>query len=178
MVSSLILTNTQLSITPFTRGAPSHLEAGGTSSPPTVVLAWPPQPLPTPIPVLHPIENWPPVPATLPGQLGSRLSHFLAQWSALGTPVSVLDSVWGLTLEFSAPPPHSHASFVCDSTHGISIAKQLSLHCEVCLLLHKSDIERTLRAIGFHAWVFLIPKKKWKLRPMFNMKHLNRFIVA
>lgn len=95
--------------------------------------------------------------------MGGCLPHFVAQWSAQGALKLVLGSVHGLSLEFSVPPPLSHALFMCYSAQGIGAAKQISLHQEVQALLCKGAIGCAPRANGFHTQIFLIPKKNVKL---------------
>lgn len=49
---------------------------------------------------------------------------------------------------------------------------------EVADLLRKRAIERAPAQLGFYALIFLVPKKSGKMRPVFNMKPLNRYISA
>lgn len=49
---------------------------------------------------------------------------------------------------------------------------------EIKTLISKGAIECAPKATGFHARVFLVPKKNGKLRLVFNMKPLSRFIAA
>lgn len=45
-------------------------------------------------------------------------------------------------------------------------------------LIEKRAIEQTSPSNGYHAIIFLVPKKSWKLRPVLNVKPLNHVIVA
>lgn len=45
-------------------------------------------------------------------------------------------------------------------------------------LIDKQAIEPAAPSIDFYAHIFLVPKKRGKMHPVFNMKLLNWFIVA
>lgn len=84
----------------------------------------------------------------------------------------------GIHLEFESPPTLMHPRSAPDSSKGIPAHKVATLEVEVQSLLSKRAIEHASPRVGFYARIFLVLKKNGKLRPVFNMKLLNRFIKA
>lgn len=90
----------------------------------------------------------------------------------------MLSLVSEVQLEFNAAPQLMHAVQAPDSVVGVAPPKNLLLSKEVSDLLCKRAIESAPAQIGFYAHIFLVLKKNGKMRLVFNMKPLNRFISA
>lgn len=75
-------------------------------------------------------------------------------------------------------PPLMHHMQACDSASGVSKVKRELLTQETDAMLKKKAIKKAPPSLGFYARVFLVPKKKGKQCPDFNMKSLNAFIVS
>jgi hypothetical protein len=71
-----------------------------------------------------------------------------------------------------------HPSQACDSSQGVSNHKATLIADQIETLLRKNAIERAPPTIGFYARLFLVDKKNGGLRSVFNLKPLNRFIMA
>jgi hypothetical protein len=115
---------------------------------------------------------------TLKQKVGGRLSSFIRQWQHITETRSVLDSIKGIHLEFTSLPLLMHPSQACDSSRGVCNHKATLIADEIETLLRKNAIERAPPTIGFYARLFLVDKKNGGLRSLFNLKPLNRFIMA
>ncbi|KAG6938964.1 hypothetical protein G0U57_003754, partial [Chelydra serpentina] len=102
---------------------------------------------------------------------------FLSQWSHITLDQWVLSTIArGYTLQFRSPPisrpPPGHSTV--DPSH-LPLLQQ-----EVGRLLSLGAIEgvpREFRGKGFYSRYFLIPKAKGGLRPLLDLRGLNRFMV-
>lgn len=103
-------TNAPLHASPFVGGTPARPGAGGASSQHVAAHPPPTQPLQSLTVGWLPIDQWPCMPRNVTDQVGGHPSLFIDQWSALGASEPVLQSIQGLALEFTVPPPLSHAS--------------------------------------------------------------------
>ncbi|XP_065406172.1 uncharacterized protein LOC122174245 [Chrysemys picta bellii] len=106
-----------------------------------------------------------------------RLSHFHRVWSLITSDRWVLRTVErGYAIQFSSfPPSHPPSpSLFRDPSH-----EQLLIQ-EVSTLLAMGAIEEVpveLRGRGFYSRYFLIPKSKGGLRPILDLRGLNKFVV-
>ena len=111
--------------------------------------------------------------------VGGRLSHFFKEWSGITQDAWVLEVVErGYALEFAAePPPYTGVR----QTQMSDPAKMEVVLQEIHTLLEKGAIEEVPRGEeqeGFYSTLFLVPKKDpTKMRPVINLKPLNRFLV-
>jgi len=103
--------------------------------------------------------------------------HFQVEWASLSSSRFVHKCISGLPLDLIDRPPQGswHKSF--DSAKGLPPQKQLALKKEIDALLVKKAIERAPKSPGFYARVFLVPKKGGSLRPVFNLKPLNKHVA-
>ncbi|KAM7163698.1 uncharacterized protein RBU57_007879 isoform 2-T2 [Macrochelys suwanniensis] len=107
----------------------------------------------------------------------NRLRPFLSQWSHITSDRWVLSTIArGYTLQFRSPPisrpPPGHGTV--DPSH-LPLLQQ-----EVGRLLSLGAIEgvpREFQGKGFCSRYFLIPKAKGGLRPILDLRGLNRFMV-
>lgn len=81
-------------------------------------------------------------------------------------------------MEFDSTPRLMHPCSALDSSNGIPKLELALLQPEVQTLIHKNAIEGATMSVGFYAHIFTVPTKNGKLRPVFNMKPLNKFIRA
>lgn len=58
-------------------------------------------------------DQWPPLPAVLPQQVGGRVSFFSSHWQDICASQAVLDLISGVTLEFNSPLPHAPNLSLC-----------------------------------------------------------------
>jgi mRNA-degrading endonuclease HigB of HigAB toxin-antitoxin module len=107
--------------------------------------------------------------------VGGRLSHFLPQWKNITTDKWVLDVIsQGYKLEFVKVPPFLGIKSTNVPRKNESIIKQ-----EIDALLQKNAIEKVSQRdiySGFYSTLFLVPKKNGEMRPVINLKPLNKYI--
>lgn len=107
---------------------------------------------------------------------GSRLSPFYYAWSRITSDEWVLRTVErGYSIQFSSLLPHQPPTpaLFRDPSH-----KQL-LTQEVKYLMEAGAVEEVpqeLRGTGFYSRYFLIPKAKGGLRPILDLRQLNKFV--
>ena len=107
--------------------------------------------------------------------VAGRLRFFLPQWEKITNDQWVLSTIKeGLKLEFLSIPPFSGVKETHVNVQNLPILLQ-----EVKKLLEKSAIEPVpLHDIqrGFYSTIFLVPKKTGDLRPVINLRSLNRYL--
>ena len=107
--------------------------------------------------------------------VGGRLSHFLHAWEKITTDKWVLDVVkHGYKLEFIQKPP-----FLGIKPTNVALESQAIIKQEIDSLLNKNAIE-IVKPVemhsGFYSTLFLVPKKNGEMRPVINLKPLNKYL--
>ena len=101
---------------------------------------------------------------------------FLSEWQNITTDKWILSVLAeGLKLEFVKPPPNTGVIQTCVNAKHLDILVE-----ETEKLLKKHAVEFVpLQEIdqGFYATLFLVPQKTGELRPVINLKPLNREII-
>lgn len=107
--------------------------------------------------------------------VGGRLKFFYQNWQNITDDKWVLSVIKeGFKFNFIKKPPHSGIKVT-----SVSAAKQSILEQEVAELLKKNAIEivpKQNQELGFYSTFFLVPKKSGQMRPVINLKPLNRYI--
>lgn len=166
-------------IGPFAQGSPT-----------SVVRGTDPAPLSLPdvkvevLPSLQPIPAYPmllaheeAIPKPQGPKVGGHLHCFLDEWVVNDASPSALSIIGGLHLEFSAPPPLAHPHSAAVLTSAVSVQKQEILAEAIQTLIDKHATECAAPTMGCYASIFFVPKNNGKLRPVFNIKQLNHFMV-
>ena len=109
--------------------------------------------------------------------VGGCLTHFLTDWESITSDKWVLDMIWeGYKLEFIRKP-----SFRGIKETVIPSCQTIILEKETKNLLSKSPIERVQKndttMKGFYSTLFLVPKKNGNMRPVINLRPLNRYLL-
>ena len=104
-----------------------------------------------------------------------RLRFFLENWKKITDDQWVLSLIEeGYKLEFIQKPPQSGMKETIVPRKNLDI-----LNAEVAELLRKDAIEKVPpneRGCGFYSTFFLVPKKNGKMRPVINLRPLNRYL--
>ena len=95
---------------------------------------------------------------------------------ALDPPSFVLEAIQGHLLSFHNRPPLVLPRSSLETTASGPAADSITE--SVSDLLHKGAIEPAPENPGFYSRLFNVPKKDGSLRPVINLKPLNRFITA
>ncbi|VDI64057.1 Hypothetical predicted protein, partial [Mytilus galloprovincialis] len=107
--------------------------------------------------------------------VGGRLSLFLKEWTKITNDQWVLSYIKeGYKLEFQQFPPKTGVKITSVPAKDLEI-----LHLEVKELMEKSAVEYVPQADilnGFYSTFFLVPKKTGDMRPVINLKPLNRYL--
>ena len=107
--------------------------------------------------------------------VGGRLRFFLENWKKITDDQWVLSLIEeGYKLEFIQIPPQSGMKETIVPRKNLDI-----LNAEVAELLRKDAIEKVPpneRGCGFYSTFFLVPKKNGKMRPVINLRPLNRYL--
>ncbi|MCG7876485.1 MAG: reverse transcriptase domain-containing protein [Candidatus Thiodiazotropha endolucinida] len=107
--------------------------------------------------------------------VGGRLRFFLANWKKITDDQWVLSVIEeGYKLEFVQKPPQSGIRETSVPRKNLDI-----LNAEVAELLRKDAIEpvpMNEKEHGFYSTFFLVPKKNGKMRPVINLRPLNRYL--
>ncbi|VDI61342.1 Hypothetical predicted protein [Mytilus galloprovincialis] len=107
--------------------------------------------------------------------VGGRLSLFLKEWTKITNDQWVLSIIKeGYKLEFQQFPPKTGVKITSVPAKDLEI-----LHLEVKELMEKSAVEYVPQADilnGFYSTFFLVPKKTGDMRPVINLKPLNRYL--
>ena len=102
------------------------------------------------------------------------LAQNLGAWRALNPPHFVMESIQGHYLNFKSRPPLVQANPSLETlARGPSGA---SLADAIDDLLEKGAIEPAQANPGFYSRLFTVPKKDGSVRPVINLKPLNKFI--
>ncbi|CAH1242857.1 TNKS2 [Branchiostoma lanceolatum] len=105
---------------------------------------------------------------------GGRLVHFLQKWQQLTSDPWVLQCVRGYKLEFATTPPIQRRLPSCRARGPQQVEV---LNEEVGVLLSKGAIrEVPYHSTQFVSTLFTVPKKTGGLRPVINLKPLNRYL--
>ena len=126
-------------------------------------------------PPLRNTEVLTPLPLPLPNiPVGGRLAHFAQNWA------EITDDKWGLSLvrkgyriPFLERPNLS--------PNPIFFQQPLSQHLEeeVASLLSKGAVEEIIpKCSGYYSRIFLVPKKRGKLRMIIDLSVLNHFVYT
>ena len=109
--------------------------------------------------------------------VAGRTCHFLHNWKSLTQDPWVLRAVEGVKIDFTQPP---HQARRPQPPH-LSATEMELVKEEIEQMLSKGAIRR-LNAkeaqSGFYSNIFLVPKKDGRMRPVINLKALNRFVEA
>ena len=107
--------------------------------------------------------------------VGGRLSLFLQEWEKITSDKWVLNTIkTGYKLEFLVKPPFQGVKATNVPLENQDVIKQ-----EINSLLEKKAIEVVPFSqihSGFYSTLFLVPKKTGDLRPVINLKALNRYL--
>lgn len=107
--------------------------------------------------------------------VGGRLKFFVHEWEKITQDQWILSVLReGLKLEFTTKPPFSGVRQTNVNAQNAAI-----LQLEVEKLLQKGAIEPVTPAemgTGFYSTFFVVPKKTGDLRPIINLKPLNRYL--
>jgi ribonuclease HI len=108
--------------------------------------------------------------------VGGRLRYFLTNWKKITTDQWVLSLIKeGYKMEFQNIPPFSGIK-----TTSIPQGKKSVILLEINSLLSKNAIEivpKHQQNQGFYSTLFLVPKKNGQLRPVINLRPLNKYLV-
>ncbi|CAG7723383.1 unnamed protein product, partial [Allacma fusca] len=114
------------------------------------------------------------LPAVVPNPIPEirRLKSYLGFWHSFTTDPWILDCVQGYKLPFKQiPSPNLFPPPIPIPADKIS-----QVNLEVLKLLRKGAIEESLHPY-FVSPIFVVPKKSGGLRPIINLKKLNKYIV-
>ena len=104
-----------------------------------------------------------------------RLNHFINNWKVITTDKWILDCVQGFQIPFSSLPSQERRP-----NPPISSAEQSSLIlAEVNMLLEKgaiTSVRNPSDLMSFYSTLFLVPKKGGQMRPVINLKKLNKWV--
>ena len=106
--------------------------------------------------------------------LGGRLQKIHKNWEKITTDHTILETVKGYKIVFTQPPIQWRPVH----TQRFSVEESTNLTQEVEEMLTKQSIEECSPLPDqFVGHLFLRPKKNGIFRPVFNLKHLNAFVV-
>lgn len=107
--------------------------------------------------------------------VGGRLQYFHQNWSKITDDKWVLSTIKnGYFFDFMQIP-----NFTGIKATNVSVKDQKNLDLEVQKLLEKHAVEivpSSQALTGFYSTFFLVPKKNGKMRPVINLRPLNRYI--
>ena len=106
-------------------------------------------------------------------QPAARLALFVGNWALITQDQWVLQAIQGYHLDLVSNPTQSRVP----SQIQLPLDLRAAVTLEVSKLLDKGVIaQATASPTGFTSQLFLVPKKDGGLRPVLNLKALNRFI--
>ena len=107
--------------------------------------------------------------------VGGRLSHFLPEWEKITTDKWILSIIKeGYQLEFIQKPPFLGIKQTLVNAKNLEI-----LDLEIKSLLEENAIEQVPKnqiQCGFYSTLFLVPKKNGEMRPVINLRPLNKYL--
>lgn len=107
--------------------------------------------------------------------VGGRLTHFLPEWEKITQEKWVLSVIKeGYKLEFLQKPPFQGIKSTQTNKKNADLLK-----AEINSLIEKNAIEivpRLETQSGFYSTLFLVKKKSGKMRPVINLRPLNRYL--
>lgn len=102
-----------------------------------------------------------------------RLRFFKHEWSCLTTDTSVLETISGYKIVFESKP----IQISRPPQLPLSLEEKVAIEKEISSLLEKGAIRRIqVQEVEYLSTIFTIPKKSGDLRPIINLKNLNRFV--
>ena len=102
------------------------------------------------------------------------LAQNLGAWRALNPPHFVMESIQGHYLNFKSRPPLIQAR---PSLETLALGPSGAFLADaIDDLLKKGAIEPAPANPGFYSRLFTVPKKDGTVRPVINLKPLNKFI--
>ena len=108
--------------------------------------------------------------------VGGSVPHFLTEWENITSDKCVLEFIReGYKLEFIRKPP-----FRGIKETVVSVCQTVSIAKEIHSLLNKNATERVQKKDamkGLYSTFFLVPKKNGEMRPVINLRPLNRYLV-
>ena len=116
-----------------------------------------------------------PVPAIAPNSPRTgRLAQYTHNWAKITTDPWVLGQLSGHTLELSSTPTQGGAP----KEFHLSQELDRKLEAEIQALVEKGavSIAHPLLGEGFTSRMFVVPKKDVSVRPIIDLRELNRFI--
>lgn len=106
-------------------------------------------------------------------KVGGRLAQFIKAWKSLSSDEWILRAVKGYKIEFICEPVQNKLPMKM----GFSKSEESAIDCEIDKLLNKGAIRRAcFHSNQFISNLFTIPKKSGDLRPVINLKPLNKFV--
>ncbi|KAI8428780.1 hypothetical protein MSG28_007454 [Choristoneura fumiferana] len=103
---------------------------------------------------------------------GGRLRSFLEVWKSTGAPKSILNIIEGYTIPFVAKPP-----LIPFYTHILRKFETKEMTQEIISLIDQGILEHTSVQSGFLSTMFPVPKSDGKIRPIINLRGLNRYLL-
>jgi len=113
-----------------------------------------------------------------PSVVGGRLSGFFHVWKKLGASDFVVRVLrWGYRPSFRESPTLSSVPILPTSYRDP--VKHQAVGREIFAMLEKGALEEVFGdpGLGFYSRLFLVPKKNGKLRPIIDLRRLNRMLV-
>uniref|UniRef100_A0A2A4K1K2 Reverse transcriptase domain-containing protein n=1 Tax=Heliothis virescens TaxID=7102 RepID=A0A2A4K1K2_HELVI len=103
---------------------------------------------------------------------GGRLSHFVRVWKREGAPLNILQTITGYVIPFVKKPPR-----IPFHPKIISRFETKKLNSEIQTLIQQKVLEISTVQTGFLSTMFPVPKPDNKVRPIINLKGLNKFLT-
>ena len=110
--------------------------------------------------------------------MGGRLQHFIQFWEkTLLAPPHIVNILHGYQIPLNGHPPLSIPNI--NKRTPMSLEKQMVIDTEVAALLAKGAI-REVKTLSpsYVSNIFLVPKKDGGMRPIINLKPLNRQFIS
>ncbi|KAJ8708471.1 hypothetical protein PYW07_010596 [Mythimna separata] len=101
-----------------------------------------------------------------------RLSRFVEVWKEEGAPQNILQTITGYIIPFVKKPPR-----VPFHSKIISRFETKKLNSEIQTLIQQKVLEISTVQAGFLSTMFPVPKPNNKVRPIINLKGLNKFLT-
>ena len=106
-------------------------------------------------------------------KLAGRTAEHLEAWKKITSNQWVLQAVSGYRLEFTSQPQQSHRPMTVQSGHKAAVISD-----EIGKMVEKGAIQEVKGRTtdGFFSRLSLVPKKEGQMRPVLNLKPLNKLI--